>query len=81
MAILGLRELQKKYEELASSSSEPVALEAFGLSDRETEMLFTSLDEDYQISRFLRFEEREGKRYLIGGAPATHVTIEAGITD
>ena len=81
MAMPGLGEIRKRYEELAGSSGGPVALEAFGLNDRETALVFTSLDEDYQISRFLRFEVGEGKCYVISGAPATHVTIDAGITD
>jgi hypothetical protein len=74
-----LREVVDRYASLAESFGEPVALSAFQLSAEETSRLFTGLDEDYHISRFLHFSHGVGQSYSIGGEAATHVAIDTGI--
>ena len=65
---------------LAKSSGEPVALSAFQFSPEETSRIFTDLDEDYHISRFLHFSNGAGQSYSIGGEAATHVAIDSAIS-
>jgi hypothetical protein len=76
---MNVREVVGRYQMLATGFGEPVPLKAFGLSAEETAGLFTALDEDYHISRYLQFSLAQGKQYLISGNPATHVQIETGI--
>ena len=73
-----LKEVVDRYQALAGWG-QPVALAAFGLSKLETVRLFSALDEDYHISRFLNFSAGQGRSYLISGNPVTHVRIEEGI--
>lgn len=75
-----LREIVERYRELAGDFGKPVALAAFGYPAAETERLFSSYDEDYHISRFFHFREADGASYSIEGIPATHVSIDEGIT-
>jgi len=77
--MMNLRELVDRYKSLASHFGEPAALAAFGLSPEETVKLFTAMDEDYHISRFLNFDRGQGRSYPISGNPVTHVRIEEGI--
>ena len=77
--MMNLREIVERYKALAKTSGEPVALEAFGLSPAETAKLFTALDEDYHISRFLTFSQAQGAQYSISGNPVTHLRIDEGI--
>lgn len=77
--MLSLKEVVDRYSALAKQSGEPVALEAFALNPEETVKLFTSLDEDYHISRFVKFSFDSGRLYLISGNPSTHVRIDAAI--
>jgi hypothetical protein len=79
MPMMNLRELVDRYKSLVGHFGEPVALAAFGLSAEETVKLFTAIDEDYHISRFLNFEMGQGRGYQISGNPVTHVRIEEGI--
>ena len=74
-----LSEIVDRYSSLATSFGEPVALDAFALSTEETQALFSALDEDYHISRFLHFSCVDGSTFLISGEPATHVSIEPAI--
>lgn len=74
-----IREIVERYIELARDLGRPVALSAFRLSIEETQALFSSLDEDYHISRFLHFSKGDGAAYLIGGERVTHVSIDPGI--
>jgi hypothetical protein len=74
-----LRELVDRYLALGTGFGAPVALSAFALTPAETERLFSGYDEDYHISRFLRFSEDAGTRFSINGIPATHVAIDAEI--
>ncbi len=69
----------KKYLALADSYGAPVAIADFGWTQAETEKLFSSLEDDYQIGRFLQFEMRQGKSFLINGFPQTHVAVSAEI--
>jgi len=77
--MLSLRELVDHYASLVPGFGHPLALSAFGLTVQETQIIFTHFDEDYHISRFLRFSNGEGNSYLVGGAPATHVSIDPAI--
>jgi hypothetical protein len=74
-----LRDLVRMYLAQAGKFGEPVALSAFGLTNAETERLFSGYDEDYHISRFFRFSESAGEKFSINGIPATHVSLEAEI--
>jgi hypothetical protein len=77
--MMNLREVVDRYKSLAGGFGEPVAVADFGLSPEETAQLFTGMDEDYHISRFLNFSMGQGRDYLISGNPVTHVRIEEGI--
>ena len=77
--MMTLRELVERYHALAAELGAPVALSAFGLSQEETERLFSGYDEDYHISRFFHLSESDGPRYSINGFPATHVAVDAEI--
>jgi len=77
--IMPLRELVRLYCILAGNYGEPVALSGFGLTQAETERLFSGYDEDYHISRFLQFSEGIGEKFSINGIPATHVSLNAEI--
>ena len=79
--MLSLKEIVDRYSALAKEGGEPVPLEAFGLDPEETIKLFTSLDEDYHISRFIKFSFDNGRLYLISGNPATHIQIDAAIRE
>jgi hypothetical protein len=79
--MLSLQEVVDRYSALAKQWGDPVALEAFALDPEETIKLFTSLDEDYHISRFVSFSLDQGRLYLISGNPSTHIQIHASIRD
>jgi len=74
-----LREIVAKYLELAGQFGKPAPLAAFGLGRRETERVFSILDEDYHISRFFHFSHISGEAYQINGFPHTHVSLDAEI--
>ena len=78
-AMMNLKEVVDRYFSLAGWGT-PVPLSRFGLSPQETARLFSALDEDYHISRFLHFSRAEGESYEIGGESVTHVAIEPGIS-
>lgn len=77
--MMNLREVVERYATLAGSFGNPVALAAFGLGEEETENLFSGLDEDYHISRFLHFSRADGKSYRISGEPVTDLAIDPAI--
>jgi hypothetical protein len=77
--IMPLRELIRVYLSRAGKFGAPLLLSAFGLTGAETARLFSGYDEDYHISRFFRFSESDGEKFLINGIPATHVTIDVEI--
>ena len=78
-AKLELSQIVQKYLAAAGGYGKPVALSALGLSAREIEDAFGTLDEDYHISRFLHFQCSAGANYQINGFPQTHVSIDAEI--
>jgi hypothetical protein len=78
--MLSLKEVVDLYNVLASQAPEPVPLSAFQLSPNETSRLFSSLDEDYHISRFLQFSCAAGQRYTVAGEEVTHVAIDPAIS-
>ena len=77
--MLSLKEVVDRYSSLAKQWGDPVALEAFALDPEETIKLFTSLDEDYHISRFFHFSEIGGEKFSINGVPTTHVSLDQEI--
>jgi hypothetical protein len=77
--IMSLSELVRHYRSQAGEFGRSVALSAFPLDHAEIEQLFSSYDEDYHISRFFHFSESEGKKFLINGIAATHVSLDAEI--
>jgi hypothetical protein len=78
--MLSLKEVVDRYQALAGSTGASVLLSAFGLSPQETSRLFSALDEDYHISRFLHFSCAKGQRYHVAGEDVTHVSIDPGIS-
>jgi hypothetical protein len=79
--MLSLKEVVDRYSSLAKQWGDPAPLEGFALGPEETIKLFTSLDEDYHISRFVSFSMAHGRVYLISGNPSTHIQIDAAIRD
>jgi hypothetical protein len=76
-----LHEVVEKYSAVVREFGEPVELARFGLSREETEKLFSSLDEDYHISRFFHFINGAGQAFTINDFPYTHVAIDAAILE
>jgi hypothetical protein len=81
---MNLRETVDKYLELAGDFDRPVPLADFGLSREETERHFSTLDEDYHISRYLHLSNQQASMpfataFQISGFPHTHVSIDAEI--
>jgi hypothetical protein len=74
-----LKDVVERYRKLAEKFGEPVCLASFQLSPEEAVSIFTAMDEDYHISRFLKFSLQDGTPYTIGGAAVTHVQMEEGI--
>ena len=74
-----LRELVDRYISATGNFGIPLALSLFGFNQLETERLFSGYDEDYHISRFFHFSQKEGTSYSINGFPASHVAIDAEI--
>ena len=77
--MLSLQEVVDRYSSLAKQWGDPVPLEGFALGPEETIKLFSSLDEDYHISRYVNFSLDHGSLYLISGNPSTHIRIDAAI--
>ncbi|HUO34696.1 MAG TPA: hypothetical protein VMU43_06875 [Candidatus Acidoferrum sp.] len=74
-----LREVVEKYLALGGGYGRSVALASFDLPPSDAERIFSAIDDDYQISRFLHFTNSSGEAYAINGYPQTHLTIDAGI--
>ncbi len=77
-----MRELVNRYLALAGDFGRPAALADFGFSRAETEKLFSALDEDYHISRFLKFTFHPAApagSFSINSFPQSHLIIDAGI--
>jgi hypothetical protein len=77
--MMHLKDVVERYAALAGNFGNPVALSAFGLSAEATQFLFTALDEDYHISRFLHFSRSQGQTYVVSEEPVTHVAIDPAI--
>jgi len=83
---MNLRETVDKYLELAGDFDRAVPLADFGLSREETERHFSTLDEDYHISRFFYMSNQSASApaamtFQINGFPHTHVSIDAEIAE
>jgi hypothetical protein len=76
---INLRQIVETYLSAAGDYEKALPLGAFVLSQLDTERLFSSLDEDYHISRFLKFTNGSGHAYSINGFPQTHIAIEKEI--
>ena len=82
---MNLRDIVRKYRALAGDFGKPVGLEAFGLTQDETERVFGAYDEDYLISRYLHFTldpavaRTPGRTYQINGFPQSHVSLDADV--
>ena len=74
--MMPLRELVDRYREFAGEFGKPVALQVFRLPRAEVERVFSAFDEDYHISRFLKFSEEAGEKFSINGVPVTHVSMD-----
>jgi hypothetical protein len=74
-----LRQIVDRYLALAGHFGRAVPLDSFGLGEQETARLFSALDEDYQISRYLKFSRQSGAEFSINGFPQTHVALEEAI--
>ncbi|HUJ39269.1 MAG TPA: hypothetical protein VLW54_01885 [Candidatus Acidoferrales bacterium] len=74
-----LRQIVDRYLALAGGFGAAVPLAAFGFGAEETARLFSAFDEDYQVSRFLKFSRSVGAEYSINGFPQTHVALGEGI--
>jgi len=80
-AVNELRQLVERYLLLAGHFGREVSLDSFGLGGEETVRVFSALDEDYQISRYLKFSRQSGTEFSINGFPQTHVAFEEAILD
>ena len=85
---MNLRETVDKYLDIAGDFGRAVPLAEFGLSHEETEKHFSTLDEDYHISRYIHLSdqrtksaERATEAFQINGFAHTHVSIDAEIAE
>ena len=76
---LELKETVDKYLAAAGAFGKQVPLASLGLSKEEIEDVFSTLDEDYHISRFLHFACAAGANFQINGFQQTHVSIDEEI--
>jgi len=74
-----LSQIVDRYLALAGQFGRPVPLASFNLGAEEASRLFSALDEDYQISRYLKFSREAGDEFSINGFPQTHITLEESI--
>ncbi len=76
-----LEELVRRYLEVAGQYGRAVPLAALGVPREELERWLGVFDEDYHISRYLRFTRDRGEEFIINGLPQTHLSIEPGIEE
>jgi hypothetical protein len=74
-----LRDLVEKYLAAAGGYGKAVPISSLGLTREEAERLFSALDEDYLISRYLHLQNAAGASYTINGFPQTHVSLDPEI--
>ena len=83
---MNLRETVDKYLVLAGDFDRAVPLVDFGMSREETERHFSTLDEDYHISRYFHLSNQQASTpgaptFQINGFSHTHVSIDAEIAE
>jgi hypothetical protein len=76
-----LPELVEQYISLTGGFGQPLALSKFSLTDEEVTRLFNTFDQDYHISRYLRFSNVNGKSYQISGERITHLSINESVKE
>jgi len=76
---MSLREIIERYLSVAGGYGKVIPISALGLSRAEAEKAFGVLDEDYNISRFIRFVCAAGADYSINGFPQSHLSIDSDI--
>jgi hypothetical protein len=78
---VNLRTVVEKYVAVAGGYGTSVVLSSLDLSREDMERIFSILDEDYRISRFLHFRNASGESYKINGFPQTHVSFDAEVQE
>jgi hypothetical protein len=79
MSVSELCQIVDRYLALAAGFGAPVPLASFGFGAEETARLFSAFDEDYQVSRYMKFSRETGAEYSINGFAQTHVALNEGI--
>jgi hypothetical protein len=74
-----LRQIVDRYLALAGQFGVAVPLGSFGFGQQETARVFSAFDEDYQVSRYLKFSKQSGAQFSINGFPQTHVALDEAI--
>ena len=74
-----LQQIVDRYLAVAGRFGVAVPLGSFGFSEQDTTRLFSAFDEDYQVSRFLKFSKQSGAEFSINGFPQTHVALDEAI--
>jgi len=74
-----LRQIVERYLALAGGFGPAVPLGLFGFEEQETARLFSAFDEDYQVSRYMKFSRQAGAEFSINGFPQTHVALDEEI--
>jgi hypothetical protein len=79
--VFQFRRIVDRYRALAGDFGHPVALSAFGLSREDIEKVFGELEEDYHISRFLKFtlQTSSEEAFSINSFPQSHVAMDREI--
>jgi len=76
---MSLREIVDKYLAAAGGYGKTIPISALGLGRRDAEIVFSALDEDYNISRYFHFQCAAGANYEINGFPQSHVSIDSEV--
>jgi len=74
-----LQQIVDRYLAVAGQFGVAVPLGSFGLGEQETARLFSAFDEDYQVSRYLKFSRQSGAQFSINGFFQTHVALDEAI--
>ncbi len=79
----------KKYLQIAGGFDRPVHLSQLGLSKADTEKIVSTLDEDYQISRYMLLSRErdealasfpsDSRIYLINGYECSHLSFHPDV--
>ena len=76
---MNLKQVVEKYLAIAGGFAFLAPLADFDLGRADVERIFSALDEDYHISRYLHFTQVSGPSYSINGFDQTHISIDAEI--